>query len=155
MAATWYGDDSPHLSWKYAQVTGKAGETVKIQVKWAAHTGQDRRLPGVVTHTRVQRATSVRSRVGSSSKTVPGSPSTLSPAGRTLPHGDGSMYSQANVRAAKVLVPPIRALPSVIVVTEKVMREADGPVGRAALTAHFRWKGDRQECASKAGRVSR
>ena len=38
---------------------------------------------------------------------------------------------------------PIRALPSVIVVTEKVMREADGPVGRAALTAHFGWKGDR------------
>ena len=25
-AATWYGDDSPHLSWKCAQVTGKAGE---------------------------------------------------------------------------------------------------------------------------------
>ena len=24
--ATWYGDDCPHLSWKCAQVTGKAGE---------------------------------------------------------------------------------------------------------------------------------
>ena len=55
------------------------------------------------------------------------------------------MYSQANVRAGKVLRPPFRALPSVIVVTEKVMREADGPVGRAALTAHFGWKGDRHE----------
>ena len=53
------------------------------------------------------------------------------------------MYSQANVRAGKVLRLPIRALPSVIVDTEKVMREADGPVGRAALTAHSRWKGDR------------
>ena len=53
------------------------------------------------------------------------------------------MYRQANVRAGKVLRPPIRALPSVIVVTEKVMREADGPVGRAALTAHSGWKGDR------------
>ena len=53
------------------------------------------------------------------------------------------MYSQANVRAGKVLAPPLRALPSVIVVTEKVMREADGPVGRAALTAHFGRKGDR------------
>ena len=53
------------------------------------------------------------------------------------------MHSQANARAGKVLRPPIRALPSVIVVTEKVMREADGPVGRAALTAHFGWKGDR------------
>ena len=53
------------------------------------------------------------------------------------------MYSQANVRVESVLRPPTRALPSVIVVTEKVMREADGLVGRAALTAHFGWKGDR------------
>ena len=58
---------------------------------------------------------------------APGSLSTGSPAGRTPPHGDGSMYSQANVRAGKVLRPPIRALPSVIVDTEKVLREADGP----------------------------
>ena len=36
---------------------------------------------------------------GSYSKTAPGSLSTGSPAGRTPPHGDGSMYSQANVRA--------------------------------------------------------
>ena len=55
----------------------------------------------------------------SSSKTAPGSLSTGSPASRTPPHGDGSMYSQANVRAGKVLRLPIRALPSVIVVTEK------------------------------------
>ena len=80
---------------------------------------------------------------GSCSKTAPGSLSTGSPAGRTPPHGDGSMYSQANVREESVLRPPTRALPSVIVVTEKVMREADGPVGRAALIAHFGWKGDR------------
>ena len=80
---------------------------------------------------------------GSSSKTAPGSLSTGPPASRTPPHGDGSMYSQVNVRAGKVLRSPIRALPSVIVVTEKVMREADGPVGRAALTARFLWKGDR------------
>ena len=38
------------------------------------------------------------------------------------------MYSQANVRAGKVLQPPVRALPSVIVDTEKVLREADGSV---------------------------
>ena len=31
---------------------------------WEAHPGQDRRLPGVVIHSRLQRATSVRSRVG-------------------------------------------------------------------------------------------
>ena len=53
------------------------------------------------------------------------------------------MYSQANARAGKVLRHPVRALPFVIVVTEKVMREADGRVGRAALIAHFGWKGDR------------
>ena len=40
---------------------------------------------------------------GSSSKTAPGSLSTVSPAGRTPPHGDGSMYSQANVTAGKWL----------------------------------------------------
>ena len=80
---------------------------------------------------------------GSSLKTAPGSLSTGSPAGRTPPHGDGSMYSQTNVRAGKVLQPPIRALPSVIVDTEKVLREAGEPVGRAALTAHFGWKGVR------------
>ena len=40
-------------------------KTVNIQVKWAAaHPGQDRRLPSVVTHSRLQWATSVRSRVG-------------------------------------------------------------------------------------------
>ena len=32
--------------------------------------------------------------------------STGSPAGRTPPHGDGSMYSQANVRVESVLRPP-------------------------------------------------
>ena len=37
------------------------------------------------------------------------------------------MYSQANVRVESVLRPPTRALPSVIVDTEKVLREADGP----------------------------
>ena len=37
------------------------------------------------------------------------------------------MYSQANVREESVLRPPTRALPSVIVDTEKVLREADGP----------------------------
>ena len=61
-----------------------------------------------------------------SSKTAPGSLSTGSPASRTPPHGDGSMYSQANVRVESVLRPLIRALPSVFVDTEKVLREADG-----------------------------
>ena len=66
----------------------------------------------------------------SSSKTVPGSLSTGSPASRT-PHGDGSMYRQANVRVERCCGSLIRALPSVIVDTEKVLREADGPMKRA------------------------
>ena len=40
-------------------------KTVKIQVRWAAaQPGQHRRLPSVATHSRLLRATSVRSRVG-------------------------------------------------------------------------------------------
>ena len=40
-------------------------KTVNIQVRWAAaQPGQDRRLPSVATHSRLLRATSVRSRVG-------------------------------------------------------------------------------------------
>ena len=55
------------------------------------------------------------------------------------------MYSQANVRAGKWLRPPPRALPSVIVDTEKVLREADGPMKRAVPRPAMRdgWKGVR------------
>ena len=38
------------------------------------------------------------------------------------------MYSQANVRAGKVREHSVRVLPSVIVDTEQVLREADGPL---------------------------
>ena len=41
---------------------------------------------------------------GSSSKTAPGLLSTGSPAGRTPPHGDGSMYSQAKCSAGSGMV---------------------------------------------------
>ena len=68
---------------------------------------------------------------GNSACTRPSAPGW---AGCTPPHGDGSMHSQANARASKVLRPPIPALPSVIVVTKKVLREADGPVEMSALT---------------------
>ena len=37
------------------------------------------------------------------------------------------MYSQANVRAGECAAAPSPSLPSVIVDTEKVLREADGP----------------------------
>ena len=55
------------------------------------------------------------------------------------------MCGQANVRAGKVLRPPIRALPSVIVDTEKVLRETDGPTKRAVPRPAMcgGWKGVR------------
>ena len=89
---------------------------------------------------------------GSSSKTAPGSLSTGSPAGRTPPHGDGSMYSQANEREESVLRSPARALPSVIVDTEKVLREADGSVKLVVVRPHADGKVFALGCASKAGR---
>ena len=74
-------------------------KTVKIQVRSAAaHPGQDRRLPRVVTHSRLWRVMT-RSGVGIVLEDGTGSLSTGSPAGRTPPHGDGSMYSQAYARA--------------------------------------------------------
>ena len=90
MAATWYGDDSPHLSWKCAQVTGKAGEN-------GQHSGEVGGSLDKTVGSRVWRHTQGSSGRpasdrgwGSSSKTASGSLSTGSPAGRTPPHGDGS-----------------------------------------------------------------
>ena len=80
---------------------------------------------------------------GSSSKTAPGSLSTGSPAGRTPPHGDGSMYSQA--KGGKCAAAPARALPS-------VLREADGSVKLVAVRPHTDGKVFAPGCASKAGR---
>ena len=61
------------------------------------------------------------------------------------PHGDGSMYSQANVKVESVLRPPTRALPPVIVDTEKVLRKRTGPKKRALPRPAMRggWKGVR------------
>ena len=104
-------------------------KTVKIQVKWAAaHPGQDRRLPGVVTHSRLQRATSVRSRVGIVLEDG---------SGVAIDWVTGRSYSSARRRlnvqsgqrkGGKWPRPPARALPSVIVDTEKVLQEANGSV---------------------------
>ena len=50
------------------------------------------------------------------------------------------MYSQANVRVESVLRPPTRALPSVIVDTEKVLWEAYGPTkARGPEASNARW----------------
>ena len=92
---------------------------------------------------------------GSSSKTAPGSLSTGSPAGRTPPHGDGSMYSQANVRAGKVLRPPY---PSVAVLDRGHWKGVAGSgwdswdERRWLLTSGG--KVIAPGCISKAGRVS-
>ena len=116
-------------------------------MKWAAaHPGQDRRLPSVVTHSRLQRATSVRSRVEIvvKKKTAAGSLSAGSPAGRTLPHGDGPTYSQANVSAGKVLRPPY---PSVALRDRGHWKGVAGSGwARWNVTPQrvcFGWKGDR------------
>ena len=121
MAATLYGDDSPHLSWKCAHVTGKAGESGQNSGEMGGSSPWTRPSAPECGNTLQGSGGRPASDLGwgSSSKTAPGSLSTGSPASRTPPHGDGPMYSQANVRAGKVLRLPIRALPSVIVVTEK------------------------------------
>ena len=92
-------------------------KTVHIQVKWAAaHPGQDRRLPGVVTHSRPQGATA-RSGVGVVLEDG---------SGVSIDWVIGRSYSSArrrlNVQSGqrkgrKELRLLIRALPSVIVVT--------------------------------------
>ena len=62
------------------------------------------------------------------------------------------MYSQANVRAGKCAAALIRALPSVIVDTEKVLWEADGSVELVVVRPHTDGKVIAPGCASKAGR---
>ena len=86
-------------------------KTVNIQVKWAAvrcggpALDQGRRP---------------------SSKTAPGLLPTGSPVGRCFPHGDGSTYSQAHVRAVESCGSVAQAQPSMIVDSETVLREVDG-----------------------------
>ena len=101
-------------------------KTVKTQVRLAAaQPGQDRRLPSVATHSRLERATSVRSRVGFEEGS-----------GVAIDWDTGRPYSSARRRlnvqsgqrkGGKCAAAPTRALPSVIVDTEKVLREAQGP----------------------------
>ena len=98
-------------------------KTVNIQVRWAAaHPGQDRRLPGVVTHSKALSGFRLDQGWRSSSKTALGSLSTGSPAGHSLPlkkRRDGSMYSQAYVKAGRACWLRIRSV-AVIVDTEQV-----------------------------------
>ena len=63
--------------------------------------------------------------------------------------------SQANVREESVLRPPTRALPSVIVDTEKVLQEADGSVKLVVVRPHTDGKVFAPGSASKPDGESR
>ena len=131
-------------------------KTVNIQVRWAAaQPGQDRRLPSVATHSRLQRATSVRSRVGIILKDG---------SGVAIDWVTGRSYSSARRRlnvqsgqrkGGKCAAAPTRALPSVIVDTEKVLREADGSVKLVVVRPHTDGKVFAPGCASKPDGESR
>ena len=132
-------------------------KTVNIHVKWAAgHPGQDRRLRGVVTHSRLQRATSVRTGVGIVLEDGSGVAIDWV-TGRSYSSARRRLNAQSGQRKGRkgAAAPPIRALPSVIVDTEKVLREADGPVeSRSTKKPASGGKVFAPGCASKAGRVS-
>ena len=85
MVATWYGDDSPHLSWNCAQVTGKAGENGQYSGEMGGSSPWTR--PSAPGCGDALQGSSGRPASdlgwGSPSKTAPGSLSTWSPAGRT------------------------------------------------------------------------
>ena len=128
-------------------------KTVKIQVRWAAaQPGQDRRLPSVATHSRLLRATSVRSRVGIVLEDG---------SGVAIDWVTGRSYSSARRRlnvqsgqrkGGKCAAAPARALPSVFVDTEKVLREADGSVKLVVVRPHTDGKVFAPGCASRTGR---
>ena len=116
--------------------TARLVKTVNIQVRWeAAQPGQDRRLPSVDT---LRAGDQHPIGWGSSSKTAPGSISD-SVTGRSYSSARRRLNVQANVRVESVLRPPTRALPSVIVDTEKVWREADGTTEARGPEASNAW----------------
>ena len=131
-------------------------KTVNIQVRWAAAQPDKTVGSRVWWHTQGSGGRPA-SNLGwwSSSKTAPGSLSTGSPAGRTPPHGDGSMYSQANVRAGKVLRPLIRALPSRSWSLKRWCGKRMGPLEEQRWLLTSGGKVIAPGCASKVGRVSR
>ena len=122
-------------------------------MRWAAaQPGQDRRLPSVATHSRLQRATSVRSRVGIVLEDG---------SGVAIDWVTGRSYSSARRRlnvqsgqrkGGKCAAALARALPSVIVDTEKVLWEADGSVKLVAVRPHTDGKVFAPGCASRTGR---
>ena len=110
MVASWCGDDSPRLSRDAPRVTGNAGGNGQFSGEMSGSSPWTRpSTPEYGDTLDALAGDKLDLGWGSSSKTAPGSLSTGSPAGRTPPHGDGSMYSQANVRAGKCAAASIRA----------------------------------------------
>ena len=150
MVATWYGEPTgptypcPTASRVSVAVRGRARVTGK-----AGENGQNSgEVGGSSAWTRPSAP-----ECGDTLKALAGDQRPIS--GRTPPHGDGSMYSQANVRAGKWPRPRPRALPSVIVDTEKVLREADGSVKLVVVRPHTDGKVFAPGCASKPDGESR
>ena len=114
-------------------------KTVKIQVKWGGSSPWTRPSAPECGDTLKALAGDPASDLGwgSSSKTAPGSLSTGSPAGRTPPHRRRLDVQSGQREVWKVCCSPLsRALPSVIVDTEKVLREADGSVELVVVRPH-------------------
>ena len=65
------------------------------------------------------------------------------------------MYKSGQRKGGKCAAAPTRALPSVIVETQKVLREADGSVKLVAVRAHTDGKVFAPGCASKPDGESR
>ena len=92
--------DSPHLSWKCAQVTGKAGENGQYPCEMCSSPWKRPSVPGCGDTARSGVAIQVSLALAS------GSLSTGSPAGGALTKkGDGSMYSQAYVSRSVLRLP--------------------------------------------------
>ena len=165
VAATWHGDDSPHLSWKCAQVTGKAGEN-------GQHSGE---MDGSSAWTRPSAPV-----CGDTQKGLAGDQRPIQGGDRPrkrlrgryrLGHRPVELFRTEKARCTvrptwrveSVLRPVTRALPSVIVIvivdTEKVLQEADGQAdGSVELVVVKRRDNGKvfaPRCAWKAGLVSR
>ena len=150
VVATWYGDDSPHLSLPNSQpcVGGSKGTRQGNRQGWWQRStfrwgGRQLTLdktvgsPSVATHSRLQRATSVRSRVGIVLEDG---------SGVAVDWVTGRSYSSArrrlNVQSGQRKVKKVCRGPfsercrPVIVDTEKVLREADGSVKLVVVRPH-------------------
>ena len=101
MVATWYGDDSPRLSWNARRYTVKAGENGQYSGEMDGSSPWTPPVAPGCGDTPKAFASSCLISGGDQDNLAPGSLSTGSPAGRTplVLRGGGSMYSQAFVRA--------------------------------------------------------